>query len=76
MVSEDRLESSLVAAIVVENLDLDVPTTEQVSEVVAAMEALARAGLRLVLIDGDRTRVTVSRSEDRRRWWHRRRETR
>lgn len=66
----DRLESSLVAAIVVED-DLDAPAPERVSEVVAAMEALARAGLRLVLIDGDHTQVTVRRSEDRRRWWRR-----
>jgi hypothetical protein len=68
----DRLESERVAALVVEDVDFEGSAVTRVKAVVNAMSELRRAGLRMVLIDGVSTEVTVRRVEDRRRrWWRR-----
>ena len=68
----DRLESERVAALVVEDVDFEGSAVTRVKAVVNAMSELQRAGLRMVLIDGVSTEVTVRRVEDRRRrWWRR-----
>jgi hypothetical protein len=70
----DRLESERVAALVVEDVDFEGSAVTRVKAVVNAMSELQRAGLRMVLIDGFRTEVTVRRVEGRRRRWWRSRE--